>query len=74
MLDFGKGLNQFKVGQAYEDRFSLSWPKSRSGRDEGISFQLHPPTSPKFTITFKPNQGTVRKVCFVTILGHSRKN
>ena len=62
MLDFGKGLNQFKVGQAYEDRFTLSWPKQRGGKNEGINFQLHPPTSPKFTITFTPSQGTVKEV------------
>lgn len=62
MLDFGKGLNQFKVGQAYEDRFTLSWPKQRGSKNEGINFQLHPPTSPKFTITFTPSQGTVKDV------------
>jgi tRNA A-37 threonylcarbamoyl transferase component Bud32 len=67
MLDFGKGLNQFKVGQAYEDRFTLSWPKQRGGKNEGINFQLHPPTSPKFTITFTPSQGTVKEDKLVEI-------
>ena len=53
----------------------LSWPKHSSGKDEGINFQLHPPTSPKFTITFTPSQGTVKKVSVINaIFGNFKTN
>ena len=59
-LDFGTGFNQFKVGQVYVDNFTLSYGKKM--KEDSIEFAFHVPQSPKFTITFNPQKGTVKKV------------
>lgn len=60
-LDFGTGFNQFKVGQAYVDHFTLSY-SGKKMKEDGMEFAFHVPHSPKFTITFNPEKGSVKKV------------
>jgi tRNA A-37 threonylcarbamoyl transferase component Bud32 len=59
-LDFGTGFNQFKVGQVYVDHFTLSYGGKKM-KEDGMDFAFHVPHSPKFTISFNPEKGTVKK-------------
>lgn len=63
-LDFNLNLNQMRVGQTYVDTFVLSINQQSSYIDNNsssVTFTMHPPLSPKFSVIYTPESGEVRK-------------